>query len=183
MSLQPALAVVTDRIRERSLRTRLDYLRGLEAASTNGPVRKALGCTNVAHAFAAAPSGDRILLRENHRPNLAIVPAAIHVTPECLAGGPLARVRNGDLIRLDSDAGLLEADVPAQEWFAREPVVADLHRHHQGFGRSLFASFRANALGAEEGAVTFSAAEPQGNGVSPRAHEEHSSPTTIGGLA
>ena len=111
------------------------------------------------------------------------VPAAIHVTPECLAGGPLARVRDGDLIRLDSDAGLLEADVPAQEWFAREPVVADLHRHHQGFGRSLFASFRANALGAEEGAVTFSAAETPGTGVLARAHEEHSSPTTIGGLA
>ena len=111
------------------------------------------------------------------------VPAAIHVTPECLAGGPLARVRNGDLIRLDSDAGLLEADVPAQEWFAREPVVADLHRHHQGFGRSLFATLRANALGAEEGAVTFSAAEPQGAGVSVREHEERSSPATIVSLA
>ena len=75
MSLQPALSAVTDRIRERSLRTRLDYVHGLESARKNGPVRKALGCTNVAHAFAAAPTGDKILLREHHRPNLAIVSA------------------------------------------------------------------------------------------------------------
>ena len=40
------------------------------------------------------------------------VPAAIHVTPECLAGGPLARVRTGDLIRLDVTSGILEARVP-----------------------------------------------------------------------
>jgi phosphogluconate dehydratase len=90
------------------------------------------------------------------------IPAAIHVTPECLAGGPLARVRTGDMILLDGEKGLLEAQVAAAEWHSRVPEVADLSGFHHGMGRELFAAFRANALGAEQGAVTFSAAEPQG---------------------
>ncbi len=48
------------------------------------------------------------------------VPAAIHVSPEVVVGGPLGKVRNGDLIRLDAAAGVLEAKVDAQEWAARE---------------------------------------------------------------
>ena len=88
------------------------------------------------------------------------VPAAIHVTPECLAAGPLARVRDGDLIVLDGERGLLEARVDAAEWQARQPALADLEESRHGMGRELFAAFRANALGAEEGAVTFQAAEP-----------------------
>ncbi|RZL90361.1 MAG: phosphogluconate dehydratase [Variovorax sp.] len=88
------------------------------------------------------------------------VPAAIHVTPECLAGGPLARVRDGDTIVLDGKRGVLEARVEAAEWQARQPAGADLGEYHYGMGRELFAAFRANALGAEEGAVTFHAAEP-----------------------
>jgi phosphogluconate dehydratase len=91
------------------------------------------------------------------------VPAAIHVTPECLAGGPLARVHDGDPIVLDAERGLLEARVDAAEWHARQPVVADLSEFHHGMGRELFAAFRANVLGAEEGAVTFNAAEPRGS--------------------
>jgi phosphogluconate dehydratase len=90
------------------------------------------------------------------------VPAAIHVTPESLAHGALARVRSGDTILLDSEAGLLQADVGAAEWEARQPEVADLSGYHHGMGRELFAAFRANALGAEQGAATFNAAEPQG---------------------
>ena len=90
------------------------------------------------------------------------VPAAIHVTPECLAGGPLARVRDGDLVVLDGERGLLEVRVDAAEWQARQPAVADLSESRHGMGRELFAAFRANARGAEEGAVTFNAAEPQG---------------------
>jgi phosphogluconate dehydratase len=90
------------------------------------------------------------------------VPAAIHVTPESLARGALARVRSGDTILLDSEAGLLQADVGAAEWEARPPEVADLSGYHHGMGRELFAAFRANALGAEQGAATFNAAEPQG---------------------
>jgi phosphogluconate dehydratase len=93
------------------------------------------------------------------------VPAAIHVTPESLGGGPLARVRTGDLIVLDSEQGLLEARVDAAEWQARAPERADLSEYHYGTGRELFAAFRAHALGAEEGAVTFVAAEPPGDGA------------------
>jgi phosphogluconate dehydratase len=89
------------------------------------------------------------------------VPAAIHVTPECLAGGPLARVRDGDPIVLDCERGLLEARVEAEEWRTRQPAAVDLSEFHHGMGRELFAAFRANVLGAEEGAVTFMAVEPR----------------------
>lgn len=86
------------------------------------------------------------------------VPAAIHVSPEALAGGPLARVRDGDLIRLDADAGTLEALVPAAEWQAREParMSEDLRlANGHGMGRELFAGMRRHALSAEEGACTW----------------------------
>ena len=86
------------------------------------------------------------------------VPAAIHVSPEALAGGPLARVRDGDVIRLDAVAGTLEALVPAAEWAAREPTPpaadqAEIHAHD--LGRELFAGMRRNVSSAEEGAVTW----------------------------
>ena len=83
------------------------------------------------------------------------VPAAIHVSPECLAGGPLGRVRNGDIIRLDAEAGTLEALVSEEEWRRRVPSAADLSRNQFGMGRELFQSARAAALTAEEGAGTF----------------------------
>jgi phosphogluconate dehydratase len=86
------------------------------------------------------------------------VPAAIHVSPEAAAGGPLAKVRDGDLIRLDGVAGTLAVLVPADEWAARqnatmtdEQRTADGH----GLGRELFAGMRRNALTAEEGACTW----------------------------
>jgi phosphogluconate dehydratase len=86
------------------------------------------------------------------------VPAAIHVSPEALAGGPLGKVRDGDLIRLDAAAGTLSALVPAPEWEAREPAkrsdaMADEHAH--GLGRDLFAGLRRNVNSAEEGACTW----------------------------
>jgi phosphogluconate dehydratase len=83
------------------------------------------------------------------------VPAAIHVSPECLAGGPLGKVRNGDIIRLDADAGTLEALVPEAEWAQRVQSTADLTHNQFGMGRELFQSARAVALTAEEGAGTF----------------------------
>ena len=89
------------------------------------------------------------------------VPAAIHVTPECLAGGPLARVRDGDLIVLDAERGVLEARVDAAEWARRQPAAAGLAACHHGMGRELFAGLRAHAQGAEQGAVTFYAAESE----------------------
>ncbi|WP_295680239.1 phosphogluconate dehydratase [uncultured Nevskia sp.] len=91
------------------------------------------------------------------------VPAAIHVSPECLAGGALDRVRDGDLIRLDAEAGTLEALVDAAEWAARLPATADLSGNESGMGRELFASARAMVSTAETGAVIF------GGGLSPPA--------------
>lgn len=86
------------------------------------------------------------------------VPAAIHVSPEALAGGPLGKVRDGDLIRLDAAKGTLEALVDAAEWDAR-PVaeLADAQReiNAHGLGRELFGGMRRNVLSAEEGAVTW----------------------------
>jgi phosphogluconate dehydratase len=83
------------------------------------------------------------------------IPAAIHVTPECFAGGDLAKVRTADAILLDADRGILQALVPEAEWKARAAATADLRRYHHGLGRELFAVFRANALGAEQGAMSF----------------------------
>jgi phosphogluconate dehydratase len=86
------------------------------------------------------------------------IPAAIHVSPEAAAGGPLAKVRDGDLIRLDAVAGTLAVLLPEDEWAARETAtlseaqrIADGH----GLGRELFAGMRRNALAAEEGACTW----------------------------
>jgi len=83
------------------------------------------------------------------------VPAAIHVSPECLADGPLGKVRNGDIIRLDAEAGILLAKVDATEWAARAQATANLDHNQFGFGRELFQAARANALMAEDGAGTF----------------------------
>jgi len=82
------------------------------------------------------------------------VPAAIHVTPECLNGGPLARVRDGDLIRLDSFDGRLEAKVPLHTWQQRVPAQPDLDGNAFGLGRELFSTFRAVAGDAESGALS-----------------------------
>jgi len=90
------------------------------------------------------------------------VPAAIHVTPECLVGGPLARVRTGDMILVDSERCVLQADVTESEWQVRTPERVDVSCYHYGLGRELFAGFRANALGAEQGAMTFVAPETGG---------------------
>jgi len=86
------------------------------------------------------------------------VPAAIHVSPEVVAGGALGKVRDGDLIRVDAIGGRLEALVDAAEWQAREvavlPPEAALSNGH-GIGRELFAGMRRNVLSAEEGACTW----------------------------
>ncbi len=83
------------------------------------------------------------------------VPAAIHVTPEAVEGGPIAQVREGDMIRLDAVAGTLEVLVEAAEWASRVPVKADLSHHHTGIGRDLFAAFRAVVGTADHGAAVF----------------------------
>ena len=80
------------------------------------------------------------------------VPAAIHVTPEAVDGGAIAKLRDGDLVRIDAKAGRLEALVDAAEWSAREPVPADLAANDHGCGRELFAALRRHVTGAETGA-------------------------------
>ncbi|MBE9610798.1 phosphogluconate dehydratase [Chitinilyticum piscinae] len=82
------------------------------------------------------------------------VPAAIHITPEVVSGGPLGKVRTGDVILLNAETGELAAKVDAAEWAAREVATADLAGNGHGMGRELFASFRAAATGAEEGAIS-----------------------------
>ena len=82
------------------------------------------------------------------------VPSAIHLTPEAL-DGPLAKVRDGDLVVVDPDAGLLQAKVHEAEWQTRERATPDLARYQVGVGRELFAGMRGQATGAEEGAMTF----------------------------
>jgi phosphogluconate dehydratase len=79
------------------------------------------------------------------------VPAAIHVTPECLSGGPLAKVRDGDMVRVDSLAGTLTVDVAEETLVQRTTSVPSLEHNHHGMGRDLFRMFRANAAAAEEG--------------------------------
>jgi phosphogluconate dehydratase len=77
------------------------------------------------------------------------VPAAIHVAPEAAAGGPLARLRDGDIVRLDAVAGTLT--VLAPDFASRDAVVADLSANEHGIGRELFAAFRRHAGSAETG--------------------------------
>ncbi|NEU10930.1 phosphogluconate dehydratase [Methylobacterium sp. BTF04] len=84
------------------------------------------------------------------------VPAAIHLSPEALGGGPLARIRDGDIVRLSAEDGTLEALVDAAEWDAREEAVAPLPA--MGTGRELFAFMRNGADGAEQGASAMLAA-------------------------
>jgi phosphogluconate dehydratase len=79
------------------------------------------------------------------------VPAAIHVSPECLSGGPLARVRDGDIVRLDSLTGTLAVQVPEDVLAMRPVATPDLRQNEYGMGRNLFRLFRAQAATAEEG--------------------------------
>jgi phosphogluconate dehydratase len=86
------------------------------------------------------------------------VPAAIHVSPEALAGGPLGKVRDGDVIRLDAVAGTLAALVDDAEWAARPAASlsaeqADVNAHD--LGRDLFGGMRRTVRSAEEGAITW----------------------------
>ncbi|HEX5127794.1 MAG TPA: phosphogluconate dehydratase [Rhodocyclaceae bacterium] len=82
--------------------------------------------------------------------------AAIHVTPEAAGEhtreGPLARVRDGDMILLDTKNGVLQTEVPAEEFAARQPAAFGVMTKQYGMGRDLFGNFRQVVSGAEEGA-------------------------------
>src|SRR5581483_10763728 len=77
------------------------------------------------------------------------VPAAIHVTPEAADGGPIAKLREGDIIRLDAPRGRLTVMVDTGEFNARPAATTDLEANEHGLGRELFRMFRANAAPAE----------------------------------
>ncbi|MEG0868687.1 MAG: phosphogluconate dehydratase [Hafnia sp.] len=80
------------------------------------------------------------------------VPSAIHVTPEAYSGGLLAKVRDGDMIRLNGKTGELTLLVDEAELANRELVHPDLSALHDGSGREMFAALREQLSGAEEGA-------------------------------
>jgi len=80
------------------------------------------------------------------------VPAAIHVSPEAVNGGHIAKVQNGDIISLDCDAQTLTLEVSDAELAARVAPTPDLSAYQRGTGRDLFALFRENAAHAEDGA-------------------------------
>ena len=79
------------------------------------------------------------------------VPAAIHVSPEALDNGPIARVRTGDVVVLDGSTGELRAEVDAATWAARSTEAPDLSGNEAGVGRELFGLFRQHAGSAESG--------------------------------
>ena len=86
------------------------------------------------------------------------VPAAIHVSPEAMHGGPLGKVRDDDVIRLDAVAGTLAVQVDDTTWAARtqaELPDAQAAINGHGLGRELFAGMRRNVLSAEQGACTW----------------------------
>ena len=84
------------------------------------------------------------------------VPAAIHVSPEALNGGPLAKLRDGDIVRVDGTTGELRVLVDAAQWDAR-PLVETPVIDNLGMGRELFAFMRNAFSPAEQGACSFTA--------------------------
>ncbi|KFA18888.1 hypothetical protein KWU_0118290 [Xanthomonas vasicola pv. musacearum NCPPB 4394] len=82
-------------------------------------------------------------------------PAAIHMTPEAARGGPIGRVREGDIVRLDGEAGTLEVLVSAEEWASRE-VAPNTALAGNDLGRNLFAINRQVVGPADQGAISIS---------------------------
>ena len=91
------------------------------------------------------------------------IPAAIHVTPEAARGGAIGKVRDGDIVRLDSEAGTLEVLVDAAEFAARE-VAANTSPALHDLGRNLFANSRALVGPADQGALSISCGPPAHDG-------------------
>jgi phosphogluconate dehydratase len=91
------------------------------------------------------------------------IPAAIHVTPEAARGGALAKLRDGDMLRLDGEAGILEALVDAAEWSARG-IAANTTPPASDIGRNLFAFNRQVVGPADQGAVSISCGPPSPTG-------------------
>jgi len=83
------------------------------------------------------------------------VPAAIHLTPEALDGGLIAKIKDGDMLKLDCHIGELNLMVPDEELQSRKITLPDLSAHHVGMGRELFSIMRGNVSSADEGASVF----------------------------
>ena len=98
--------------------------------------------------------GQRVALLTDGRMSGASgkVLAAIHVSPEAASGGALAKLRDGDRVRIDAEAGTMDALVAEAEWQARTPDQADLSGNRSGHGRELFAVMRTQVGPAEQGA-------------------------------
>ncbi|MBC5858340.1 phosphogluconate dehydratase [Campylobacter jejuni] len=82
------------------------------------------------------------------------VPAAIHMSPEALLGGNIAKIKNGDLLLLDAKNGFLEVLIDEKEWQERKAVEIK-NKETFGYGRELFAGFRTQSSSAETGAMNF----------------------------
>ena len=109
--------------------------------------------------------GQRVALLTDGRMSGASgkVLAAIHLTPEAVAAGAIARIRDGDAIRLDAEAGTLDVLVDEARWLARAPDCPGVVASHAGMGRELFALMRAQAGTAEHGASSLFGNIPGGN--------------------
>ncbi|MBP5980341.1 MAG: phosphogluconate dehydratase [Halomonas sp.] len=89
------------------------------------------------------------------------VPAAIHVTPEAVDRGPLSKLKDGDIVRLNAETGELNVLVDAATLDARPCTHVNLEHSHFGMGRELFGGFRHLATKAEEGAGVFGGFEAE----------------------
>ncbi|WP_333607031.1 phosphogluconate dehydratase [Arsukibacterium sp.] len=82
------------------------------------------------------------------------VPAAIHVTPEAVDGGGIARIQSGDMLLVDGNSGKLQVLVDEAEFNARPLAQQDLAASHYGMGREMFGALRLQLTGAEQGACS-----------------------------
>jgi phosphogluconate dehydratase len=92
------------------------------------------------------------------------VPAAIHVTPEAVEGGAIARIQDGDIVRVNAQTGELQVLVDAAEFNARPLATYDLSESHYGMGREMFGGLRTILTGAEQGACSLFTTEEHLNG-------------------
>ncbi|MBP9743450.1 MAG: dihydroxy-acid dehydratase, partial [Burkholderiales bacterium] len=81
------------------------------------------------------------------------VPNAIHLTPESLNQGAITKIRDGDIIELDLENGILRVLIDEDTFAKRKPLEIDLSHNEYGFGRELFANFRINVTTSETGAT------------------------------
>ena len=100
--------------------------------------------------------GQRVALLTDGRMSGASgkVLAAIHVSPESVCDGALAKVRDGDVIRIDAEAGCMDVLLAAADFSARIPAAFDLAANRAGVGRELFGVMRAHVGSAERGACS-----------------------------